>query len=98
MGREKEHCFVSFFSFRFYLFIFREGEGRRKSERNINVWLPLKYPLLGNLAHSPGMCPDKETNRWPLGLQSSAQSTEPHQPGLFCQLFVHARIDFKKYP
>ena len=26
----------------FYLFIFTEGKGGRKRERNINVWLPLK--------------------------------------------------------
>ena len=28
-------------------FIFREGKGRRKRERNISVWLPLMRPLLG---------------------------------------------------
>ena len=32
---------------RFYLFIFREREGERKRERNINVWLPLTHPALG---------------------------------------------------
>ena len=32
---------------RFYLFIFREGKGGRKRERNISVWLPLTRPLLG---------------------------------------------------
>ena len=32
----------------FYLFIFREGEGKeKKRERNINVWLPLMLPPLG---------------------------------------------------
>ena len=32
----------------FYLFIFRVGKGREKArERNINVWWPLMYPLLG---------------------------------------------------
>ena len=33
---------------RFYLFIFREREGREKErKRDINVWLPLTHPLLG---------------------------------------------------
>ena len=36
----------------------------------------------GDLAHNPGMCPDWESNQRPFGLQTSAQSTEPHQPGL----------------
>ena len=31
----------------FYLLIFREGKGRRKRGREINVWLPLVRPLLG---------------------------------------------------
>ena len=37
----------------------------------------------GDLARNPGMCPDWESNQWPFGLQASAQSTEPHQPGLY---------------
>ena len=37
----------------------------------------------GDLAHNPGMCPDWESNQQPFGSQSGAQSTEPHQPGLF---------------
>ena len=37
--------------------------------------------LTGDLAHSPGMCPDWESNQGPFGLQVSAQSTELHQPG-----------------
>ena len=39
----------AFFKKRFYLFIFREGKGGRKREResNINVWLPLMCLPLG---------------------------------------------------
>ena len=50
-----DYCrgFLSFFFFLkilFYLFLDR-GEGREKErERNINVWLPLVHPTLGNLA------------------------------------------------
>ena len=36
-----------------------------------------------DLACNPGMCPDWESNQRPFGLKASAQSTEPHQPGLF---------------
>ena len=43
--------------FKFYLFIFREGNKER--ERNLNVWLALVHPLLEiqDLAHHPGLCP-----------------------------------------
>ena len=52
--------------FKFYLFLER-GEGREKErERNISVWLPLMWPLLGNLACNPGMFPDWELNGDPL--------------------------------
>ena len=64
------------------LYLFLEGKGRRKRKRKMNVWLP-HMPPIGNLAHNPGMCPDWKLNRWPLDLQAGAQSTEPHQAGLF---------------
>ena len=35
-----------------------------------------------NLACHPSMCPGWELNLQPVGLQASAQSTEPQQPGL----------------
>ena len=38
-------------------------------------------PTTRDLACNPGMCPDWESNQRPFGLQSSTQSTEPHQPG-----------------
>ena len=37
-------------------------------------------PPTGDLAGSPGMCPDWESNLQPFGLQAGTQSTEPHQP------------------
>ena len=63
-----------------YLFSDR-GEGRKR-ERNINMWLLLAHPQLGDLAHSLGMCPHWESNQWPFGSQAGTQSTKPHQPGL----------------
>ena len=44
-------------------------------------------PPTGDLASNPGMCPDWESNQQPFVSQAGAQSTEPHQPGLF-KLFL----------
>ena len=76
-----EFYFIYFL--RFYLFIFRERgrEGDRKGEKYQCV-VASHVPPTGDLARNPGMCPDWESNWWPLGSQASAQSTEPHQPGL----------------
>ena len=54
----------------FYLFIFREGgrEGEREEERHQCVVATHVAPT-GELAHNPGMCPDWESNRQPLGSQ-----------------------------
>ena len=74
---------ISWFFKRFSLFIFRKrGRKEKEREKNIKVWLPPAYPLLGVLAHNPGMCPDWELNPWSCGSQAGTQSTEPHQPGL----------------
>ena len=66
---------------KYFIYLFSErGEGREEErERNINVWLPLVHPQLGDLALTPGMCPDWESNQRPFGLQAGTQSTEPHQ-------------------
>ena len=76
---------VCFFKKDFIYLFLERGEGREKErERNINVWLPLTHPQLGDLACNPGICPDWESNWRPLGFQAGTQSTEPHQPGLNC--------------
>ena len=66
-----------------YLFIFtqRRREGEREGEKHCVV--ASHVPPTGDLAHNPGRCPDWESNWWPFGSQAGAQSTEPHQPGLF---------------
>ena len=46
-----------------------------------------RVPPSGDLAHSPGMCPDQESNQQSPGLQASTPSTEPHQPGLIASFF-----------
>ena len=63
-----------------YLFLERE-EGEREGEKHQCVVASLTPPT-GDLACNPGMCPDWESNQRPFGSQASAQSTEPHQPGL----------------
>ena len=68
----------------FYLFIFTERgrEGEREGEKRQCVVVS-HAPPTGELARNPGLCPDWESNRQCLGSQANAQSTEPHQPGLF---------------
>ena len=39
---------------KFYLFIFGERGREGDKERNINVWLPLMYPLLGTWPATQG--------------------------------------------
>ena len=65
-----------------YLFLERGREGEREGEKPQCV-VASHIPPTGDLACSPGMCPHWETNLRPFGSQSSAQSTEPHQPGPF---------------
>ena len=67
---------------RFYLFLEgREGKGRRKGEKHQCVVASCAPPT-GDLVCNPGMCPDWESNQWPIGSQASTQSTGPHQPEL----------------
>ena len=67
------------------IYLFLEGKGARKGERNINLWLPLMPPLL-----VPGQKPRHmpwESNWRPFGSQAGTQSTKPHQPGLTSESF-----------
>ena len=38
-------------------------------------------PPAGDSAHSPGLCPDWESNWCPFASQAGTQCTESHQPG-----------------
>ena len=50
-------------SFLNILFIYREGKGRRKREREKHQCVVASHvPPTGDLAHNPGMCPDWESN------------------------------------
>ena len=49
----------------------------------------LSVPPTGDLACTPGMCPDWESNQQPFGSQASAHSTEPHQAGQRSSIFTY---------
>ena len=84
-----------------YLLLERREGRKEERERNINVpeihgWVASHTPPAGGLACNPGMFPAWESNREPLGLQASAQSTEPHEPhqaGLFCFFSKEVTLD-----
>ena len=61
-------------------------EGEREEEKHQCV-VAFHAPPTGDLAHSPGMCPDWELNQHHFGLQAHASSTELHQPGQICIKF-----------
>ena len=60
---------------RFYLFIFREGKGRRKKHQCV---VASRVPPSGDPTCTPGCALGWESNQQPFGSQASTQSTEPH--------------------
>ena len=83
VGSQQDGLQLAFFFFFKILFVYfqRGKEKEKEGEKHQCVWLPLVHPT-GDLACNPGMCPDWELNRGPLGLQAGTPSTEPHQPQL----------------
>ena len=80
---------ASFFLFKI-LFIFRErGRMGERGEKHQCVVASCAPPT-GDLACTPGVCPDWESNQQPFGLQAATQSTEPDQPGLYHSFFIHS--------
>ena len=55
-------------------------------------------PPTGDLTHNPGMCPDWGLNQQPFGLQAGAQSTEPHQPGQYTDIFIYKYLALQVEP
>ena len=53
-------------------------------------------PPTGDLAHTPGMYPDWESNQQFFSSQDGTQSTELHQPGLklFLIFFIVSFVEF----
>ena len=80
------HMVILFF-FKIFIYLFLEsGEGREKEREKYQCVVASHVAPTRDLARKPGMCPDWESNWRPFGLQASAQSTEPHQPGLILAL------------
>ena len=83
-----KHIFAYIFKKILFIYFLERGGGKEKDrKRNINVWSPLTSPPMRNLAHKPGLCPDWESNLQTFGLQACAQSSEPHNAGLFACIF-----------
>ena len=77
-----------------FLFTFkdkgREGEekgGKHRCVRETSMGCLSHNPSTRDLALTPGMYPDRESNQQPFDFQVSAQSTEPQQPGLSLIIF-----------
>ena len=74
----------------------RGREGEREGEKHQCVVVS-HAPPTGDLDRNQGVCPDWEFNWQPFGLQASAQSTDPHQPGLYLFKLMFS-ISSDKYP
>ena len=65
---------------RFYLFVFREGEGR---EKELEKHWCVRDTSIGRLSQdpnrNPGMCPHWELNQRPFDSQAGTQLSEPLQ-------------------
>ena len=79
--------FFNFFKDFLYSFLETRREGEREGKKHQCV-VASHTPPAGDLTHTPGMCPDWESNQQPFGSQASTQSTEPHQPGLKVKFYV----------
>ena len=76
-----------FFKILFYFFLER-GEWKEREGEKHQSMVAFLAPPAGDLTHNPGMCPGWELNQEQFGSQASAQSTEPHQPGLVYSFYI----------
>ena len=91
VGMKWDDVYQNFFLiFKKILFIYFEGKGKRgrKRERETSLCGCFSYTPYWGPGPQPRMCPDWEPNWWPFGSQASAQSTEPHHPGLLGWIFT----------
>ena len=91
-----QNRFVASFLKRLFIFIFRERgiEGEKHRCARDTLIIASRMPPTGDLALSPGMCPDLEQNQRPFGSQAGTQSTEPQQPGLFLYLSYYDQMTY----
>ena len=71
-----------------YSFIERGREGKGEKHQCV---VASCVPRTGDLARSPGTCPDWESYWRPFGSQAGTQSTELNQPGLLIFFNPHQR-------
>ena len=65
-----------------FIYIFRERWREREGKgEKCQCAVASHTPHTGDLPRNPVMCPDWESNPQQFGSQSSAQTTELHQPG-----------------
>ena len=87
---------INIILFKDFIYLFLErGEGDREKHCCVRETVASHMPLTRDLACNPGMCPNWESNQQPFSLQSSAQSTEPHQPGLINILLKYTSYSAK---
>ena len=80
------YVFIHLFIFFFFKILFTFLE---RGEREKHRLVASHTPPTRDLAYTPGMCPDWESNQQPFGSQASSQSTEPHQPGPFTYFLIY---------
>ena len=86
-----------------FIYFYREGKRGRKRGNEIPMckryidWLPLILPPLGAWPTTQACALTGNLNWRPLRLQAGAQSTEPHQPGLYCIFFLLMGQRVKKW-
>ena len=60
----------------------REGDGEQEKHQCVREKHLSVASHTGDLAHNPGMCPERESNQRPFDSQAGTQSTEPYHLGL----------------
>ena len=80
------------FFLRFNLFVFTEGKGERKKERNLNVWLSLVHPVLGTWPATQACALTGNQTSVPLVCRPALNLLSHTSQGWSCVLFpiLHA--------
>ena len=66
-ARSHRYWNILLFIFKEFIYLFLERREEREIEREKHQCVVASHaPSTGDLAHNPGICPDWESNRWPL--------------------------------
>ena len=88
MVQKKVTTWSCYLFLKIFKLIFREGKGGRKRGRETSMCGYLSSGPYWGPGPQPRHVPWLGIEPLPFGSQSSAQSTEPHQPGLFVCFFL----------